>query len=168
MKVLLKKEVCGSCEQCTGPTDTTVSHVKCASKKKKKKKKEENVNAQPLAAIQMHTSCLFLLIVIAACSFISLPFSFHFFCNHRIFCIHLLLSFSKQFRDPFWWAFGHWEEKNPQVATLLGKLLGWFDLHLCLLAVAPYWIKLRTILLILLLPVECWEDDRLASCVFVP
>ena len=34
-----------------------------------------------------------------------------FFCKHRVFCIYVLLSFSEQFRDRFWWAFGDWEEK---------------------------------------------------------
>ena len=83
MKKLLKKEVCGSrkqcmrpigvthsCEifvgqrgsgsraQCTGPTDSTVSHVKRGSqfKKKgeKKKNKKANANAAWRNAIQAH------------------------------------------------------------------------------------------------------------------
>ena len=64
MKKLLKSEICGSCEQCTGPTDVLkmaksqnfwllfmhstwtvafVSNYMC-KKKKKKKKKKENVD----------------------------------------------------------------------------------------------------------------------------
>jgi len=40
MKILVKKEVCESCEQCTGPTE---KRQKCASPKNKKRKKERSV-----------------------------------------------------------------------------------------------------------------------------
>ena len=49
--------------------------------------------------------CLFLFVVIAACSFIFIPLSFHFLCKHRVFCIHILLSFSMQLCNCFWWTF---------------------------------------------------------------
>ena len=47
----------GSRAQCTGPTDSTVSHVKRRSqlkKKKEKKKKKANANAAWRNAIQAH------------------------------------------------------------------------------------------------------------------
>ena len=40
MKVLLKKEVCGSCEQCMGPTGKPPQPQKRTSKKKKQNKKQ--------------------------------------------------------------------------------------------------------------------------------
>ena len=83
MKVLLKKKICESREQCTGPIEQcnfngnfTIKEVvgpvhsardpltdnflrmECFSikrKKKRKKEEEENANAKPPAAIQMHT-----------------------------------------------------------------------------------------------------------------
>ena len=42
-----------------------------------------------------NTSCLLLFIMTAAWSFVSLPFSFHFFCKHRVFYVHVLLRFSE-------------------------------------------------------------------------
>ena len=42
-----------------------------------------------------------------------LSFLFHFFCEHRVFCIHVLLSFLKQLHDCFWWNFSDWEEEIP-------------------------------------------------------
>ena len=50
----------------------------------------------------LNTSCLFLLIIIAACSFVSLPFSIHLFCKHHVFCIHALLSFSSNSETVFY------------------------------------------------------------------
>ena len=84
MKILLKKEICESREQCTGSTEQCNFNVNFAikevvgpvhsaqdpltdnilhdgallnkkKKKKRKKEEEENANAQPPAAIQMHT-----------------------------------------------------------------------------------------------------------------
>ena len=43
MKILVKKEVCGSCEQCMGPTR---KDRKALLKKKKKKKKTQSTDAQ--------------------------------------------------------------------------------------------------------------------------
>ena len=42
MKILVKKEVCGSCEQCMGPTRKD----RKALLKKKKKKKAQSTDAQ--------------------------------------------------------------------------------------------------------------------------
>ena len=56
MKVLLKKKVCESCEQCTGPVGTQLTRF---SKKKKKKEEEEeeeeNANARSKHNIQTYT-----------------------------------------------------------------------------------------------------------------
>ena len=43
----MKKEVCGSRKQCTGPTGSSLALLKRISpkKKKKEKKKKENANA---------------------------------------------------------------------------------------------------------------------------
>ena len=42
MKVLLKKEVCGSHEQCMGPTKKALKQKKKKKKKKKKNKTKQN------------------------------------------------------------------------------------------------------------------------------
>ena len=44
MKVLLKKKICGSYEQCMGPTESLKSCSNTFLKKKKKKKKKGNAN----------------------------------------------------------------------------------------------------------------------------
>ena len=44
-EIFSKKEVCGSCEQCTRPTGNTPQSQKCASKKKKKEKKTQMQDA---------------------------------------------------------------------------------------------------------------------------
>ena len=41
MKILLKKEVCGSRKQCTGLTGKALCLLKCTSPKKKEKKKKK-------------------------------------------------------------------------------------------------------------------------------
>ena len=52
MKILLKKEVCGFCEQCTEPTRKALLPQKCASQKKEK---EENADACSFNSIQTNT-----------------------------------------------------------------------------------------------------------------
>ena len=48
MKVLLKKEVCGSRKQCTGLTGKALCLLKCTSPKKKKKEKKKERKLQML------------------------------------------------------------------------------------------------------------------------
>ena len=50
MKILLKKEVCGSCEQCTGPIGKAEMSF---LKKKKKTNVDADANTHPRNAIQM-------------------------------------------------------------------------------------------------------------------
>ena len=62
MKVLLKKEVCGSIEQYTGPTKKALVLLKCVSQKKKKGRGEgggggedANANIETFITIQIDT-----------------------------------------------------------------------------------------------------------------
>ena len=48
MKVLLKKEVCGSRKQCTGLTGKALCLLKCTSPKKKEKEKKKEHKLQML------------------------------------------------------------------------------------------------------------------------
>ena len=62
MKVLLKKEVCGSIEQYTGPTKKALVLLKCASQKKKRERgggggggEDANANIETFITIQIDT-----------------------------------------------------------------------------------------------------------------
>ena len=46
MKVLVEKEICGSYEQCMGPTEKQLQPQKRFSKKKKKEEEEEEGETQ--------------------------------------------------------------------------------------------------------------------------
>ena len=60
MKVLLKKEVCGSHKQCTGPTGNTPQPKKTHLKnKKEKRKEEENTYARHCLFISTQTDSYF-------------------------------------------------------------------------------------------------------------
>ena len=60
MEVLLKKEVCGSIEQCTRPTGISQKLLKHVSQKKKEKKKKEmqTLTHRKISPIQTVIYCL--------------------------------------------------------------------------------------------------------------